>query len=271
MRSFAILILAFLRRGVLQMASYRLSLLLNLGSAFFMLLVLFFLSDLVSGLGSTYLNNYGGDYFPFVVLGIAMSSLVNAGLRGFTSTISGEQAVGTLEPMLAAPAGAFRTFAAASVAQNLMTFIWPAMYVALGAIFYRGFVWAGLPELLLAVFLTSAAYFGIGMASAAFTLVFKRGNPVAMIFGGLPNLISGVWFPASLLPAWLMKAGWLLPITFGLEAARMALIPGTPGVASRTFIYTYLTIYAVSALAIGYVAFSLALKRAKKDGSLSHY
>jgi ABC-2 type transport system permease protein len=270
MRNFFLIILAFLRRYLMEMLSYRLQFALSLVRISFFLVVFFFIADLITGIGSPYLEKYGGEYFPFIVIGLALNAAIGAGLYGFTGAISGEQAIGTLEPMLTTPAGPFTIFLASTVASNVTSVIWPLIYLAAGAVIIGGFNWAGLPVFVLAGALTAVAYSGIGMISAAFTLVVKRGNPITLFFGTLPTLISGVYFPVEVLPSWLRAVGRAIPLTHGLELSRTVLLPGAaPEPLASGFLF--LAIFAAVSIPVGYISFSYALNRARRDGSLSHY
>ena len=57
------------------------------------------------------------------------------------------------------------------------------------------------------VFLVSElAFSSIGILSATFTLVFKRGDPILWLFGGLSWLLGrGVFYPVEVLPHFLRK------------------------------------------------------------------
>lgn len=254
----------------MEMFSYRFQLVLSLVRTSFFLLIFFFIADLITGLGSSYLDKYGGDYFPFVVVGLALNTAIGAGLYGFAGAIAGEQAIGTLEPMLTTPADPFTIFLASTVSRNITALIWPLVYLVAGGIIIGGFNWSGIPVFLFAGALTVISYSGIGMVSAAFTLVVKRGNPINLFFGTLPALLSGVYFPVEILPGWLRSIGRAIPLTHGLELSRTALLPGAAN--ERVFGgFLFLFVFAAVSLPAGYFSFKYALKRARRDGSLSHY
>jgi ABC-2 type transport system permease protein len=119
--------------------------------------------------------------------------------------------------------------------------------------------------------LTVAAYFGLGMLSAAFALVFKQGNPVNLFFGQLAALLSGVFFPVEVLPSWLRRVGEFIPLTYALDVGRSALL-GTAGTGpSYGKAFAILGIFAAASLAVGALSFRWAMWRAKRDGSLSQY
>ena len=59
-------------------------------------------------------------------------------------------------------------------------------------------------------------------------MIFKRGNPIVWLFGGLSWLLGGVLYPVSVLPWWLSRASALLPITYTIEGLRAALLREAP-------------------------------------------
>jgi ABC-2 type transport system permease protein len=271
MSSFFRIWLAFARRDFLNLASYRFSFIMGLASLLFYLLIFFFVGRVFSGLGSAYLSRYGGQYFPFVVIGLAMQTLAGAGLGGLSQVIAGEQYLGTLEPLLGRRGGGFRILAAASLSRYIPSSGRLAAYLVLGAaVFGVSFRWGGIPVFIAVTALTVAAYFGLGMLSAAFMLVFKQGNPVTLFFGQLAALLSGVYFPVEVLPDWLRAVGAFIPLTYALDAARVALLGGAAS-GPPAVTMAVLGAFAVAALAVGSFAFRWALARAKRDGSLSQY
>ncbi len=81
------------------------------------------------------------------------------------------------------------------------------------------------PLLLLSAVLGLTAIASLGLIMGAWTLTMARhfwsvGDAVA----GAMYLFSGAIFPLSVLPAWLRWIGFLLPVTYWLEATRRALL-----------------------------------------------
>ncbi|MCB0237245.1 MAG: ABC transporter permease, partial [Anaerolineae bacterium] len=64
-------VIAFLRRDLLLQTSYRFAFVLQFAGIFFNMLVFYFLSTLVGVGAAPYLEPYGGDYFSFVLIGLA--------------------------------------------------------------------------------------------------------------------------------------------------------------------------------------------------------
>jgi ABC-2 type transport system permease protein len=72
------------------------------------------------------------------------------------------------------------------------------------------------------------------------------------------------------LPPWLQSAGRLLPLTHALEALRLALLTGA-GPAALAPSLGALALFACLLTPAGLGLFVYALRRARVDGSLTHY
>ena len=77
-------------------------------------------------------------------------------------------------------------------------------------------------------------------------------------------------FPVESLPGWLQPVSKLLPITYSLEAMRMALLQGA-GLKELWRPIAALILFGAVLLPAGVLAFGLAIRRAKKTGSLVQY
>jgi ABC-2 type transport system permease protein len=69
---------------------------------------------------------------------------------------------------------------------------------------------------------------GLGILSASFIIILKRGSPISWLFGWLSWLLGGVLYPVAVLPDWLRQISVLLPITYAIEGMRAALLRSAP-------------------------------------------
>jgi len=116
--------------------------------------------------------------------------------------------------------------------------------------------------------LTVVCFLSVGVLSASFVLVYKTGNPFSWVLGTVSGLLGGVVFPVSLLPPWIRWASSLLPVTYALNGMRKGLL------ASASFadiLPAALAAFDVLLVPLSLAAFRLAVRKAKKDGTLSHY
>ena len=144
------------------------------------------------------------------------------------------------------------------------------VYIAWGALLFgfslRSANWAGALAVLAASVLSLA---GIGILSASYLILFKRGNPMKWLIVGLAGLVSGLMYPISILPRPLQLLARLIPVSYSLEGMRSALLDDAsfgqlwPSIAA-------LLLFAAILLPLSFVVFSWAVRRTKITGTLTH-
>jgi ABC-type multidrug transport system ATPase subunit/ABC-type multidrug transport system permease subunit len=262
---------AFLRRDVLMEMSYKFSFLLQFIGIFFSVAVFYFVSQMLGVNAIAYLEPYGGNYFSFVLIGIAFSGYFSVGLSSFSQSLRNAQTTGTLEAMLSTPTGISTIILSSSQWSYLMTTMRVVVSLAMG-VFLLGVDLgdSNFAAALLILFLTVISFSSLGIIAASFIMVLKRGDPVTWIFGVFSNLLGGVYYPITVLPEWLQKIAGLLPITYSLRSMRLALLKGA-GFEELKIDFLVLTIFCIVLLPLSLLTFRFAVERARRDGSLAHY
>ncbi len=269
---FARLAVAFVVRGVQEEISYRFSSLLHVLGVLFSLFVFYEISRLFPPkVVSSYLRPYGGNYFAFVVLGVALNDYSGVGLSYLSGTMRRWQTEGPLEAVLASPVSLHSMAWLITLEGTIWSSVRVALYLAVGLIAVPAFFSLAHPwALLVALGLSLAAFSGLGLLSASFILAFKRGNPVIWLVGGLSTLLSGVYYPVDLLPRYLQAAADVFPLTHSLQALRLILLQNA-GFGRIWPSLVALLAFDVLLLASGHIGLSLALEYVRKHGSLSEY
>ena len=263
-------IYCFLKRDFLIQSSYKIPYLLGWLRNLFTLLPFFFIAKLL-GKGVPLLAESGGDYFSFVLIGIVTRHFLGQSLSSFSKSFFSEQAGGTLEAMLLTPTRLPLLFVMISLWDFFASLVTVTFYLLLGIFLFGVHIsWSSLPSACLILLFTTVVFYSIGILSTSFLLIFKRGDPFELIFGGLSSLLGGVYFPVSLLPSWLQKCSLFLPITYALKAFRRTLLQGV-SLNQLGPEMMVLGLMAVAFLPLGILSFRWALRRAKEDGSLVHY
>jgi ABC-2 type transport system permease protein len=262
---------SFLKRDVSLAISYRLSFILQIGGILFSVASFYFLSRLFGSALVPQLAQYGGDYFSFVLIGLAFSGYLGLSLSSFSSSIREGQMTGTLEIMLLSPTRLSVILLSSSVWPYLLTTVQVIFYLVLGALVF-GFdaSHANVLTAVVVLILSIASFIGFGILSAAMVLITKKGDPIAWIFGGVSSLLSGVYYPISVLPGWLTPLSHVLPMTYALDAMRLAMLKGDSLYDVR-FDILVLAGFALVLTPLSFFAFRSALRRAKMEGSLLHY
>lgn len=262
---------AFLKRDLIQEASYRFSFILQFASIFFSVLIFYFISNLLGEAAAPYLAEYGGDYFAFVLIGIAFLGYFSTGLSSFANSLRHSQTTGTLEAMLTTPTRLSAIILASSIWDYLMTTLRVLVYLAVGLFLMQtGLQGGNYLAAVVVIILTVLVASSLGILSASFIMVFKRGDPIQWGVSTLSILLGGVYFPVAILPPALAWISRLLPITYSLHAMRLALLQDA---AWSELIYDFLVLglFVVGLLPLSLLAFRYAVQRAKMEGSLTHY
>lgn len=263
--------LAFVKRDIIEESSYKLAFLLHISGIFFQIFAFFFLSKLVGKGTVPSLQPYGGDYFAFVLVGIAFAGYHMAALGGFASSIREAQVKGTLEAVLLTQTGIRTVVLCSSLYRFLWTSLTIVVYLLIGVMLFGVMIGgANIVGAILVLILTVASSSGLGIISASFVMVFKKGDPLAFAFSGASFLLGGVYYPVAVLPNGLQKVSYILPMRHSLEGMRLSLLQGAPMKEIAPNLIA-LVIFTVILLPIGLLCFQYAVKRAKIDGSLTHY
>ena len=264
-------VLAFVKRDSRLELSYRFSFLLQFCGIFFSVCLFYYVARLLGEAASPYLAPYGGDYFSFVLIGIAFGGYFGVGLSSFATGIRRAQMTGTLEAMLMTPTRLSTIVLCSSLWSYLITTFRVLVYLALGALFLGVNLGQGnYLAALLILALSVVAFSGLGIIAASFVMVLKRGDPIAWLFNVLSSLLGGVYYPIAVLPGWLQCLSRLLPITYSLRAMRLALLQGYSLSALAPDILA-LALFGLILLPLSLLAFRYAVYRARVDGSLTQF
>jgi len=262
---------AFMKRDISLSLSYRLSFALQLFGIFFSVASFYFVSRLFGAALVPQLAQYGGDYFSFVLIGLAFTGYLGLSLSNFSSSIREGQTTGTLEIMLLSPTRLSVILLSSSVWSYVMATVNVIIYLVVGALVFGFNVsQANLLTAFVVLVLSIASFSGIGILSAAMVLIVKRGDPIAWLFGGASSLLAGVFYPISVLPDWLAPFSRILPLTYALDGMRLAMLKGYSLYQVRLDVLVLLG-FTLVLTPISFLVFRIALRRAKKEGSLIQY
>jgi len=262
---------ALVRREARTVAGYRIAFAVR-GAAFALtVLALAFLSRLIGAATNPHLAAYGGDYLTFAVVGLVVMDLQQVGVANLSQRVRMAQLLGVLEAEMATPTPTWILLAVGPVYEYGVAIVRSGLYLLL-AILVLGVEFHHVNPLTLALAapLVMGAFVGLGLLSAATTMLVRRTNPVAVLLASASMLLSGVAYPVSVLPAWLRAAGRLLPLTHALELVRGGLLRGA-GPAELATSMSALALFAGVLCPVGAALLVYALRRARIDGSLTHF
>ncbi len=262
---------ALTRREIAEAARYRVSFVVRLLAFGLTAVSLVFFSRFIGAARNPYLERYGGDYLAFGIVGLLVAELQHVGVSALAQRVRMAQILGFFEAQMATPAPPWIVLGAAPVYEFGVAALRSTAYL-IGAmlLFDVQFHVAGALPVIAVVALTLTAFAGLGLVTAATTMITRRSNPVAVILGAASVFLSGVVYPVAVLPAGLQQLGSFLPLTHALEGLRQALLSrASLGDLGSTLLA--LALFGAILTPLGFLLFAFALRRARVDGSLTHY
>ncbi len=263
------LILAILRRDWEIERSYQLRLVLQFVNVAVIATVIYFVSKMVEDPAS--LARYGGNYFDFALVGLAVTSFAGVGLSSFGESLAREQNTGTIDLLLASPASIPQLMAGMFALPFMLAVLQVAGLLGFGI----GVVGSGIPigGLIMSIpilLLTTATFAAVGVCIGGMMLLVKRGDPISGPFYQASMLLSGVIVPIDLLPGAIRVISWMLPATWGIRAVRELLLSdaGWRDVAPETLV---LVGFVVVMLPTSIMIYRWCLRTAVRTGVLGSY
>lgn len=263
---------AFLRRLKIRL-NYKTWMLFDAASTLFMVLTYFLLSFIITP-GDIAKAGYGGSYFTFALVGIAVSHYLTAALRSLSFTIRLEQFYGTIESVLSTPTNFMVIFLGDILYYFLYSTVLFLIILPLGILLGANLVVNPLTTLTLIalILLLIFSNLPIGIMSAALILKYKQGNPIGWALTWINQFFSGTFFPINLLPSYVIVVSFALPLTYSLDAVRYTLIWGVTFTNPRVLNDAiFMLVYALIGLPIAVKFFQKIYDEARRKGSLGIY
>jgi len=186
-----------------------------------------------------------------------------------TETVAWERWEGTIEYTFMAPLsravhlGGMGLFAVLyGVVRTALLFLVVALFFGLRF----GQADFGTALLLLAV--GSVSFVGLGMITAVLPLISpEKGAQMGFIAQGLLLVVSGVYYPVSVMPQWMQWLSTISPATYALRGIRAAVLDGAGVGSVWGDIWPLLVLGAVS-IPLGLLVFRTGERYAKRHGKL---
>jgi ABC-2 type transport system permease protein len=259
------------RRDLAVARSYRAAFVVEIFQALFGSASFYFLSRFVESPALLRSLPGGTNYFSFALVGIAFFDYLSMALTTFDASLQEARQNGTLENLLVTQTTLPVILAGSCLYPFVLMSMRTAVYIGWGAILFgfplQGANWLGAALVLGASVL---AFSGLGILSASYLLIFKRGNPVNWAILGLSSVVGGMMYPISILPVWLRYVARLTPVTYSLEGMRAAIL-GHASIRELLPSIGGLLLFAALLLPISFAIFSWALRRTKITGTLTHF
>jgi ABC-2 type transport system permease protein len=260
----------FFERDLRIASTYRSPFLLEAIEALFAAAMFYYVARFVDSPGLRGSLPQGSTYFAYALVGFVFFDYLNAALDTFDRSLQEARDAGTLESLLVTQVSLPVVLTGSALYPFAATTLRIAVYIGWGALLFgfplRSANWVSVGAVLIATLL---AFCGLGIFSASYLLLFKRGNPAKWFGLGVSSIVGGMLFPVSILPAWLQIVARLNPVTYALDAMRAALLEGASLFAIAKPLLVLLG-FAAILLPTSAAMFSWALNRTKITGTLTH-
>ncbi len=270
---FFLRIWAFVARDWRLTVSYRMQFFLRILSILIVVTTLFFVSKVFTGFTDPRFAQWR-DPLAAWLTGLAVLNYFMTGFSSLANVIRQEQVQGTLESVLMTPISVPTVIVASSAWDFVQATFFSFLYLLFGWLFFDVHYRGSFLLALIFLILTTVVLSCLGILSASFAMVFKRGDPFGVFLGTGSALFSGVFFPTQLVSQYagssVASISRVLPPTYGLDGIRRVLIEGQSFAEVREP-FVALLIFLVVLLPFSLWVFGRAVRRAKREGSLIQY
>ncbi len=213
----------------------------------------------------------GMSYYPFLLVGTSLYGFLLVGTNAFLESVREAQWSGTMEVLMttSTPGPVIILLTAVSAFGGRIFDL--LLYLAAGFLLFRvPLEHPNVPAAVIVFLLSLLVAIAFGIAAAAFQVATQKGSAVVWLFGSVAWLMSGTLFPVSVLPGWVQRISWIIPLTYSLDGLRAALLRGA-SLADLSRLVSILAVYAIVLLPSSLLLLAASLRQARVRGTLSFY
>lgn len=264
-------ILHFLKKDFNLKRSYKFAFFWGLFSSLFSLLIFYYIDLLMDKRITGILSKYGINYFNYVFIGLVIFNFTGAGPGTVAQKIYEEKYCGSLEEILSIKENIFPFLFSASLYNFLLSLAESIFYLLSGLLFF-GIKFSGINiiSMILILFFSFFSFSALGIFSACFTLLFKRGNPLAFLLNSAEGFLGGAYFPSDILPLRLYKISYALPLYWSIKAAQKAFYLKASPIDILPEL-SILAIFAIVLFPISFISFKAVVRNSLLHGSLNQF
>jgi len=205
----------------------------------------------------------------YLLVGTLVWHYLSVVFDNISEMIAWERWEGTIEYTFMAPVSRFTHM----LGQTAFALVYGLLHtvvilIAVTFFFHLNLSQANIAGSLVMLAVGSLSFIGFGIMAAVLPLLFpERGAQMTHVIQALLLLVSGVYYPITVLPIWMQSAARVSPATYVLEGMRRALLEGAPFGQLWGQVLPLLAM-GVIALPLGVYIFGKAARYAKRTGKL---
>jgi ABC-2 type transport system permease protein len=262
---------AFVIRDFRIESGYKMAFLMRIADSMVLLVLFYFLSQLITPSTSPGLKGHGYSYLSFALIGLAFSRYFDLTLRMFSESIRLAQVTGCFEAMMSSQTGCVSVALMSSLYGLISGGVQLLVILAAGVVgFGVDLTHVNLPATALVLILSLMIFTAFGVLSASAVVWLRKGDPITWLLGGFGTVVGGAYFPIDMMPTWMQKIALVNPITYCLNALRMTMLQGYSVVTIGKPLATLLGIVAIF-LPASLGLFAAAVRKGRREGTLMQY
>jgi len=210
-----------------------------------------------------------GRATTYLLVGAVIWAYLGIIFEFLTETVAWERWEGTIEYTFMAPLSRFTHLAGAGMFAVLYGLIRAGLlFGAVGLFFHLQMPHANFLAAVVVLLVGSVSFIGIGMMTAVLPLISpEKGAQLGFVAQGVLLVVSGVYYPISVLPSWMQSLAAISPATYVLRAVRAAILDGA-GLTSMGRELLLLIVIGIVCIPAGLALFSAGERYAKRHGKL---
>ena len=207
----------------------------------------------------------------YLLIGTSVWSYLSVTFEGVTDLITIERWEGTIEHTFMAPISRFTHLIGScwyAIAHGMLfTFV---QLLVVGSFFHLDLSHTNYLTAIFMLLVGSISFVGFGIGASVLPLLFtERGSQMSYIVRAILLLISGVYYPISVLPGWMQPLARISPATYVLNGLRAGIINGQVIWSGEIWSYTWpLIVTGLVSVPLGVYIFRIAERYAKRTGRL---
>ncbi len=205
----------------------------------------------------------------YLLIGTLVWRFLASIFHNISEMIAWERWEGTIEYTFMAPVRRYNQMLGQTIFAIVYSFIFTVIIaVAVAGFFDLSFEGADFVTATVILLVGSLSFVGLGMVASILPLLYpERGAQMTNIVQAFFLLVSGIYYPVSVLPKWLQVLSHISPATYVLEGMRSALLPGTVDKSPTSFVWP-LFFMGIVMLPLGIYLFQRAERYTKRTGKL---
>ncbi|MEM7016842.1 MAG: ABC transporter permease [Pseudomonadota bacterium] len=184
------------------------------------------------GISESMTKGLGQGYSAWLIPGIAAMAIMQTGLFGVLFTLIRFKSQGVLRRLKATPIGASHFLTGQLITRLLVVLMQTYILVVVGSLILgvdiggdRLMAWF---DMLVFALLGGALFIAFGLAISGWAKTEESAAPMAQVISLPMMMLSGVFFPITVLPGWIYIWAQHLPLAYLVEGLRAVTFSGTP-------------------------------------------